>query len=120
MKNLLNYIFWGILFAFLAWFKIKELKSSSERKEQVKNMSPDFFSQKRAKILPKDYIKWLEKFYTLISVDAMERRDKSIKIEPELINALILTEKEIENVNARMGAQINLGEKASDEFKKLK
>ena len=119
MENLLFYIFLGISIALLVWVRIKGRESYKEINEQIKNMSLALLSQKRAKMIPKDYIRWLRKLHTLAWTIVWELKDKKRKIDPRLINALILMEKEIEDINLRMGTQINLGRKASDEFKEL-
>lgn len=117
MKIPLSYVVVAIVFIFFVWLRIKQFKAASKRREDVKNLTPDFFRKKEAKMPPKDYIKWLRMFYLTIGVEALERRSKGLKVAPETIKALILTEKEIENINARRGTQINLGEKISDKFK---
>lgn len=111
-EHILGYIAIGMCFAIFLWYRIKLTKETIERIKIVKTMTPDFFDKKRTEMIKDDYEKWLRKFYTVLLAEIYERKEKGFEIKPEFINALILTEDEVEKTGG-----IKLDKRASDEFK---
>lgn len=103
---------------FFFWLKIKDIMHQREFDSYVENLNPEFFNQRRARIFPDDYFKWLRRFYGELTVIVMDTNMRGMKAREKIENAVILTEKEIENFEQQTGKKIFFGKKASDYLKK--
>jgi hypothetical protein len=106
----------AIICIFVVWIRIKSLKRMKEQREDMKNLSPELFRQKEATMSPKDYILWLRRFYTSVGAYALEYKMRGRSVSPEMFNALVLMEQEIENINKRAETPIRMGKKMSEEI----
>jgi len=107
----------AIICIFVLWKRIRSLKRMKEEREDMKNLSPELFRQKEAAMSPKDYVLWLRRFYTSVGAYALEYKMRGRGVSPEMFNALILMEQEIENINKRAETPINMGKKISEEIR---
>ncbi|MFH1714411.1 MAG: hypothetical protein ABH831_02365 [Candidatus Nealsonbacteria bacterium] len=113
MDKPLVYIIWAIFFIFLTWFRVRKF---SLHKKEFKNLTPEFFAEKRARTPLSEYTKWLRRWYTDLSAQALEHKERGSQAPKYLVDSLRLIENEMESIGKQTGESLLHGKKTSEDI----